>query len=388
VAPKGNNSYQVGAGVKLTTDGINFNVIYLEERRRLFLYSSFKELSHTISQEKPDVVMVMRSTLPAFLFEFSLRKVMRSLDIKLILKDHPFRLLSYPEAVKEISSTRQVFKTVPKVVNKIITISKLDKLLRKIQLEINRKSLIIPDAHVHYVEAFDILESYCVPREKIFVTRNSPDTDSLFKTKKDICKLPKILLDNPYRIIHVGRLVVWKRVDMLIRSFANVQKQFTQAELLVIGFGPEEYKLKKLAKELKLENSVVFLGGVYEQKLLGQYLMESTLYVLAGMGGLSINDAMCFGLPIVCSECDGTEKFLVREGVNGRYFNDNDEDDLSEKIKWFFHNPERSKEMGQTSEEIIRNEININTVIKEYEKALDYCAKKIIYKTKNSHQLV
>ena len=75
-------------------------------------------------------------------------------------------------------------------------------------------------------------------------------------------------------------------------------------------------------------------------------------------------------------------------GVNGRYFNDNDEDDLSEKIKWFFHNPERSKEMGQTSEEIIRNEININTVIKEYEKALDYCAKKIIYKTKNSHQLV
>lgn len=372
VAPKGNNSYQVGAGVKLTTDGKNFEVIELEEKRRFFLYSLFNGLAKTIAHEKPDVVIVLTTTLPAFLLEPSIRRVMSSHNVKLILKDHPFRLLSYPDALSEIATRNRSFNSLPSVVNKSITFFKLDRILARIQLEIKRKSLVLADAHVNYVDAGDILASYGVSREKIFITRNSPDTDSLFSTKEMIATLPNKLPDNPYRLIHVGRLVAWKRVDMLIRAFAGVKKQFKQAELLIIGVGPEEKDLKQLVVELKLGESVNFLGGVYNQKLLGQYLMESSLYVLAGMGGLSINDAMCFGLPILCSVGDGTEKYLVREGENGRYFKDGDEDDLASKISWFFENLDKSKKMGKVSEKIIRDEVNVHTVVCEYKNAFNY----------------
>jgi glycosyltransferase involved in cell wall biosynthesis len=111
---------------------------------------------------------------------------------------------------------------------------------------------------------------------------------------------------------------------------------------------------------------------VYDPRLLGQYYLASSLYVLAGMGGLSINEAMCFGLPILCSVCDGTEKILVREDVNGRYFRDGDEDDLFEKMLWFVEHLDRLQEMGRKSTEVIRNEVNIRTVLDGYMQAFRY----------------
>jgi glycosyltransferase involved in cell wall biosynthesis len=222
------------------------------------------------------------------------------------------------------------------------------------------------------VEAYEYWESYGITREKIFITRNSPDTDMLFATREKIEAEPRILPHNPYRLLHVGRLVEWKRVDMLMRAFARVRERFPDAELLIIGSGPEEAKLKKLAGELRLGASVCFLGGVYDQELLGRYCLASSLYVLAGMGGLSINEAMCFGLPILCSVCDGTEKVLVHDGVNGRYFKDGEEDDLVDKVTWFFGHPNELKQMGNHSEEIIRNGVNIRTVINRYVDALRY----------------
>jgi glycosyltransferase involved in cell wall biosynthesis len=62
---------------------------------------------------------------------------------------------------------------------------------------------------------------------------------------------------------------------------------------------------------------------------------------------------------------------LVREGVNGRYFADGDLDDLTAKLSWFLEHPERAREMGRASVDIIRNEVNIHTVIRGYREALD-----------------
>jgi glycosyltransferase involved in cell wall biosynthesis len=84
------------------------------------------------------------------------------------------------------------------------------------------------------------------------------------------------------------------------------------------------------------------------------------------MGGLSINDAMFFQLPIICSVCDGTEKKLVREGYNGLYFKEGSEDDLVDKIRYLFSNSVLRRQMGINSRKIIDEEINIHTVVKGY----------------------
>jgi len=169
--------------------------------------------------------------------------------------------------------------------------------------------------------------------------------------------------------------VAWKKVDLLIKAFAKVKKEYKNAELLIIGYGSKRQELEQLSINLHLEKSIKFLGGIYDPGLLGQYLLASSIYVLAGMGGLSINEAMCYNLPIICSVCDGTEKKLVRGGFNGLFFRENDEDDLAKKIMYLFANPKLRKWMGNNSEYIIRNEINIHTVIRGYLNAFQYLAK-------------
>jgi len=377
VVPRGNRSALVGEGVSLTQEGASFKVIELDEASRFFsLYYTYKNLADVIKIEKPDVVVVLLPYLPSFLFELSLIRLRKVMNFALILKDHPFRLNRYNEELQNIRLCNKVFVSISKNTNKLIYISGLYKIMRRVQLEVRRRSFLLADAHVNYIEASDILCSYGVNPEQLFVTRNSPDTDAIFAQKARLIRLPKLFPSNPYRVIHVGRLVGWKKVDLLIRAIAKVKKRYPSVELLILGTGPEEEPLKKLANKLNLSESVNFLGAIYDQRL-GQCLMESSLYVLAGMGGLSINDAMAYGLPVLCSTCDGTEKFLVREKVNGRFFKEDDTRDLALKICWFFNDLKNTKKMGMESEKIIKNEINIHTVIDVYKKAFEYAFDKI-----------
>ena len=102
---------------------------------------------------------------------------------------------------------------------------------------------------------------------------------------------------------------------------------------------------------------------------------ESTVYVLAGMGGLSINDAMCFSLPVICSVCDGTEKDLVADGVNGYFFKEGDANDLADKISLILSDTDVAKRMGVAGSEVIQQKINIHTVTRRYMDAFNYAMK-------------
>lgn len=207
--------------------------------------------------------------------------------------------------------------------------------------------------------------TYGISEQKIFVTYNSTDTDALLEQKKQVEKLPA-LLPHSLRILHIGRLVKWKRVDLLIDAFVLVLKKLNNVELLIIGDGPELESLKMQVYQLGIEKSVRFVGAVYDPLIIGQYMSVSSLYVLAGMGGLSINDAMTYTLPIICSVCDGTEKDLVQDGVNGFFFKEGDSEDLATKILFLLKNEKILCEFGKMSEKVILNNININSVSDRY----------------------
>jgi glycosyltransferase involved in cell wall biosynthesis len=232
------------------------------------------------------------------------------------------------------------------------------------------------DATVNYIDdAYEISTSYGLRKEQIFISTNSPDTDLIFEAWEKIKNKPSILDTNPHRIIHIGRLVKWKKTDQIIQALKILITDFPDIELVIVGSGKEEKNLKLLAKKLSIESHVKFVGGVYENEELGEYLLASSLYVLAGMGGLSINQAMAFAKPVICSIADGTEKRLVRDGYNGYYFKPDDIADLAEKIKILLQNPKMIEEFGENSLQIIKNEVNVHTVIKGYVDAFNYVCK-------------
>lgn len=363
-----NESESVGAGVYQETDSIQFMVVRLREVLWLGKIPHLVGLADALLLAKPDIVIFVIEYSMLLAVDMRLRAAIRKLQCRVIIKAIPFRLESFENRLEAVRKGTR-FRSSPNRFMRLTSAADPWRLIRRAKIYMDRSIYRAADAHINYIDAREMWASYGVAPERVFVTGNSPDTDYLSSISEQIGDIRSSPEFSPFRIIHVGRLVAWKRVDLLLQAFQLVTRRFPQAELLIVGEGPERERLQELAKSLHIERYVRFTGAVYDPMELGLLLKSCSVYVLAGMGGLSINDAMCLGLPVICSVCDGTEAVLVREGVNGRYFKNDDCDDLCEKICWFFEDADRSRTMGRNSLEIIRTQVNVNTVLAEYKNA-------------------
>ena len=366
-------------GVYATQKDVTFNILSLPEKRITSILKSFRGLRSLLVCEQPNIIVYTDYYRNIFLFDWPVIRTVKRQRIRLVMKSIPFRIKKYPDAIADADNIIKSETILPKALRENKYTRGIDYprcfkwTLGRLSIALKRLSFNVPHAHVNYIEdAYEIYQSYGVPQHKIFITSNSPDTDYLLSIRKQIENDPPIVPASDHRIIHVGRLVESKRVDLLVHALVAVKEEIPDAELIVIGEGPEKQSLIKLAAQLNVLDSIMFVGAVYDANLLGNYILASCVYVLAGMGGLSINDAMCFGRPIICSVCDGTEKRLVKDGYNGLYFEHGNQNDLAQKIVYLLKNSRLQRIMGINSSAIIKNEINIHTVIKGYVDAFEY----------------
>ncbi|MEM6631494.1 MAG: glycosyltransferase [Bacteroidota bacterium] len=115
-------------------------------------------------------------------------------------------------------------------------------------------------------------------------------------------------------LITVGRLVDFKRLDVIIRSFREVKEVFPMLELLIIGDGEERSTLENLTQTLQIGPYVHFLGY---QKNPFSLMARSDLYVMASeMEGLPniLIEAMICGIPVIASDCQSGPRELLQPG--------------------------------------------------------------------------
>ena len=208
-----------------------------------------------------------------------------------------------------------------------------------------------------------IISSYGIKKNKITTVFNSPDTNELDQIEKEINKK----ITKKYDLIYVGSLSHWKKVDILIEALALFKKR--KINLLIVGEGITKKTIMKNIYSKNLTKKVFFAGSVYKKKKLYKLLKQSKIFVLPGPGGLAINEAMHAGLPIICSEADGTEKVLVKNNYNGFFFKKDNHLDLYNKINYLLKNQNQIFNMGHNSRNIITNLINSNLINKNYETA-------------------
>lgn len=362
IAPQGQGA-TIGSGVNQTEEGISFKLVRLKEYNTWYGKPFFRSFSATINAIEPDIIVCGWPYFLAFIFNPLLLIRLKKKGIKLVSKEIPFTVPAWNESFADFDK-RCVESQKDELIFKNRMAFFLLKLIRKYLY-----SIVFDGALLYLEQGVDTIHSYGLKKDKITVTYNSPDTEEIMKTigavkEKKGNELKKV----PGRLIHVGRLVNWKRVDLLIRAVDRLKEKYPDINLVVIGKGEEETNLRQLVNTLGLESRVLFKGALYEGEPQTIEFLQSEVYVLAGMGGLSINEAMAHGLPVICSVADGTEKHLVFEGVNGFYFRDNDLESLVATIDRMFRAD--SGKMGAESQEIIRNRINIETVSALYIKAL------------------
>lgn len=120
------------------------------------------------------------------------------------------------------------------------------------------------------------------------------------------------------RIVSVGRLQPQKNHRLLIDAFAAFHKIYADYELHIFGIGELENELMREARELHIEDFVVFRGFSSDVQ---HEIWDSAMFVLSSdYEGISNSmiEALSMGVPVISTDCPvGGSRTYIENGVNG-----------------------------------------------------------------------
>ncbi len=153
----------------------------------------------------------------------------------------------------------------------------------------------------------------------------------------------KLSLDGDKVILFVGRIEPLKGVDQLLRAMVYL-KNSHKTKLLIVG-GDEQSqdemeRLCKLSRDLRIQNSVAFLGTVDHEKLPVFYNAADVCVVPSHYEtfGLVALESIACGTPVVATDVGGAKSF-IRQGETGYVVTNNNPRHLASKIRLLLHKP-------------------------------------------------
>lgn len=113
-------------------------------------------------------------------------------------------------------------------------------------------------------------------------------------------------------LLFVGRLGQEKNVTFLLKAFQTVHEQFPETLLALVGKGPQEELLRKMAKQMGIEDRVIYTGVLPRQEIVHCYA-SADLFVFPSVTetqGLVIGEAKATGLPVVAIRAFGPAEMV------------------------------------------------------------------------------
>ena len=165
-------------------------------------------------------------------------------------------------------------------------------------------------------------------------------------------QIPDGLSRQPLRMIQVCNLIALKRVDVTIRAFAALQKQYADMELVIVGQGPERAALEALCQALNVADRVRFLGQLPNETVFGE-LCQSTYFVMVSKPegfGIVYLEAMAAGCITVGTEGEGIAD-VICSGENGFLLPADDPDAIAQVIRQCISDPEKAKTIAQRGQQ-------------------------------------
>lgn len=155
---------------------------------------------------------------------------------------------------------------------------------------------------------------------------------------KDELKV-KYGINSKFVVLFVGRLVEVKGCEYLIEGFKSVADKFDDVQLIIVGTGPLETELKKVVKELDLNECIGFEGFVEHIKI-GDYYSLSDIVVFPSIVDSSgfeegspvvLLEALAVGKPIVATRTKGVMEVITDEW-NGVLVEQKNSEQIAEKV--------------------------------------------------------
>ncbi|MDE1868614.1 MAG: glycosyltransferase family 4 protein [Candidatus Micrarchaeota archaeon] len=168
-----------------------------------------------------------------------------------------------------------------------------------------------------------------------------------------------------------GRLVTQKGQTYLLEAVAELKKELdTELNLLIIGRGPLESRLKREAKARGLNGHFKIINGIDEDTL-PYYYNVADVFVMPSLyepASLAILEALSCELPCIASNVGGLPEMM---GDCGLLAMPKSSDDIREKILYVLNNKERARALGRKGRERMKKRHDWNNIAKQYEELFE-----------------
>lgn len=242
------------------------------------------------------------------------------------------------------------------------------RVMRKIECLVAKKAkfIIVPSEYLK-----NIVLQWGIKSDKIKVVYNSvkeikPVSISKIDLKNDLGLSGDV-------IISVGRMVPWKGFDLLIRLMPELMQINPEFKLLIIGSGPYKDELRKIVKQELLDDNVIFLDNMKQDKLFN-YISASDMFVLnTGYEGLPhlLIEAMQLGIPVVSTKIGGNPE-VIEHKKNGLLVEYNNKEELKKAIISIHEDKILRDDIIMNAKNIIKNKFSRERMINELISFFDY----------------
>lgn len=156
------------------------------------------------------------------------------------------------------------------------------------------------------------------------------------------------------------------RHDLILKAFAIIKQNNIPFKLTLIGDGTELRKLQSLAKELKIENEVDFIGKI-DNNDIPKFLQQANFYISTPITegvSASLFEAMACGCFPIVSDLPGNRSWISQK-VNGILVSRENELNLAEELEWSFKNNNFTKKAITQNRKFVEENVNYKINMKK-----------------------
>lgn len=223
-----------------------------------------------------------------------------------------------------------------------------------------------------------------VEAERIFPTHHAVDNElhSRLVPPLQVTELRVqlgIAPDSPV-VLYLGRLVDGKGLDYLVDAFADLRHP--EAVLVIVGEGDQKAMLQERVRRLGIADRVRFCPYVPPEQTPLWYALAFTA-VLPSVTtrnfrepwGLTVNEAMNQGVPVIASDAVGAAAGgLVRDGINGLVVPERDRAALAAALQRILTEPGLRDRLSEAARQIIETWDN-ERMVQDFCAAVQYAMK-------------
>jgi len=175
-------------------------------------------------------------------------------------------------------------------------------------------------------------------KNKMICIYNSLDYDKQIEIRKNLTKTnvySEYFKNNLPVLIYIGRIQKVKKITLILDSMQHLKKNGTLCNLIIVGENADDLGFSKQIAESGLSPNIWVFGPCYQEEKIGELIYNADVCISPGNVGLTAMHCFVYGTPVITHnnfENQMPEFEVIHPGLNGDFFEEDNLQDLTEKI--------------------------------------------------------